>query len=121
MLGSTPNLLASLTFTFSSTSWSITSCRGICLWVVRNFSLVRCSTLRLVIGSPVTMQATDCAWSGEGHDSTAAATAQPSNGDQSRRRDLMEVMVMSAVSTNSIRQFYAPFAGILRQGLASRY
>src|SRR3954468_18954097 len=104
--GSTPYLLASLSFTFSLVSSSSTSCRDICFRVVRKLSLVRCSISRLVMGSPLIMQAMDCA--GNGDTPPASTTAQQAatgqTWDQGRReRSLMVVMVMSAVSTNSYR------------------
>ena len=84
-LGSTPNFLASLTLTLSLISSSITSCRVDCLWVVRKFSLVRCSISKLVMGSPLTITATVCADSGEAPEVSSPSTiAQPAISDRRR-------------------------------------
>src|SRR5215510_12982389 len=99
-VGSTPKRLASFTFTFSSISSLMTSCRFCCLRVVMKLSLLRCSMSMLVIGSPLTMTA--MVWARAGAPQPIAASRIAAKRVE-RRNEGMAVMFLSAFSTCSIR------------------
>src|SRR5271169_657079 len=92
-----PNFLPSLVFTFSSISSSITCCRSGCFFELSSSNLVRCSMSKLVIGSPLIMQAT-CARTGVAHPIKTRAAPQPRIKAESRLKSVVVIVMFAGLA-----------------------